>query len=307
VSERSWSEEPAAFAAVDGTQLRGTITRPPANPAPAALVLSGSGPLDRDSNMPGQRLDVGKALAEALAAHGVGSPRYDKRGVGESGGDYLTTGFEQETSDARALDALRRVPGIDAARVTVIGHSVGATIAIRLASDEQAPAAVVLLSGASRPGAVVMESQSERIAASMRGPSRLVKSWFLRRQERVRELLLSSSGDTVRVGRTELPARWFREYMAYDPASDLRSVRCPVLAITGRKDLQVDPGDVAHMSRLSEAPFTGETPDLLTHLLRSDTGPPGLSRYRAQLKAPVDADLLERVAVWTAARASTSA
>ena len=106
--------------------------------APAALLLNGSGPLDRDSNMPGQVLNVAPALASALAARGVASLRFDKRGVGESGGEYLTTGFDLETSDAAdALVGAPRHAGDRPGRVTVIGHSVGATIAIRLASGDE--------------------------------------------------------------------------------------------------------------------------------------------------------------------------
>ncbi len=109
-------DEAFEFAAEDGTRLVGTLTRADtAGPSPAALLLNGSGPLDRDSNMPGQALDVAKTLAEGLAARGVASLRYDKRGVGESSGEYLTTGFGQEASDAsRALSALRAAPAVDA-------------------------------------------------------------------------------------------------------------------------------------------------------------------------------------------------
>ena len=106
------------FAARDGTRLAGTLTP---GAAPAALILSGSGPLDRDSNMKGQALNVGNALAEVLATRGLASLRYDKRGVGESGGEYLMTGFEQETDDARAALGV-----LDSDRRVVIGHSVGA-------------------------------------------------------------------------------------------------------------------------------------------------------------------------------------
>ena len=129
------------FPADDGTRLAGTLTLPSAPGLVAgALLLSGSGPLDRDSNMPQQRLDVAAALAAALAAHGVASLRFDKRGVGASGGEYLSAGFQRETADAgAALAALRGSPSIDPERVAIAGHSVGATIAIRLAAAAAHP------------------------------------------------------------------------------------------------------------------------------------------------------------------------
>ena len=68
-------------------RLEGTLSMPGTpGPHPAALLLSGSGPLDRDSNMARQRLDVAQALASGLASCGVASLRFDKRGVGMSGG-----------------------------------------------------------------------------------------------------------------------------------------------------------------------------------------------------------------------------
>jgi uncharacterized protein len=290
----------------DGARLSGTLTTPEGTsdrPAVAALLLSGSGPLDRDSNMTGQALNVGNALASALAAHGVASLRYNKRGVGRSAGAYLTTGFEQETLDASAaLEALRRLDGIDGDRTAVVGHSVGGTIAVRLASSDRTLAGAVLLSASAQTGAEVMRWQSERIAASLTGISRLFARRFLRRQERERRRLVDSSGDILRTGKTELPARWLREFMAYDPKADLPSLRCPVLAITGRSDLQVDPDDVAHIGELVTGEFSGHTPDELTHVLRRHPGPPSLATYPAQLERPVDPELLACVAAWIAAR-----
>ncbi len=296
--------EPFEFSAEDGTLLRGTLEMPSApTGVPGALLLSGSGPLDRDSNMPGQDLNIGNALASALLAHGVGSLRFDKRGVGHSDGDYLTTGFDRETRDAAsALDALRLADGIDRDQVVVVGHSVGATIAIRLASETQWIAGAVLLAGSVRSGEEVMRWQTDRIAGSLGWPSRLFGGRFKRRQADTRQLLLESSEDIVRADGTDLPARWFREYMAYDPTEDLRTIRCPVLAITGQNDVQVDPNDVARIGQLVASPFTGATPDALTHILRRHTGPPGLATYPAQLKHHADPELLEQVAAWIAGR-----
>jgi pimeloyl-ACP methyl ester carboxylesterase len=199
------------------------------------------------------------------------------------------------------LRALRDASGVDSSRVTVVGHSVGATIAIRLAARHDWVAGAVLLCGACQSGLVVMQRQSERIAASFGGLQRLFAGRFLRGQERVRKALLASTGDVVREARQELPAGWFREYMGYDPRSDLRAVRCPVLAITGQKDLQVEHEDVARIGELVQGPFTGLTPADLTHVLRTDDGAPSLSSYSAQLQRPVDASLLETVVAWTAA------
>jgi hypothetical protein len=294
-------DEPLELVADNGVRLVGTLERPSgSSAAPAALILNGSGPLDRDSNVKRQRLGVAPAIAAALAARGVASLRIDKRGVGESGGDHLTSGFDRETADAAAaLAALRGAPGIDPAAVAVVGHSAGATIAIRLARGD-ALAGVVLLAAAARSGEEVMRDQSERIAASLRGLTRLVAGTMVRRQERARRRLRESTEDVVRIDGKRLPARWLREFMAYDPAADLPEVRCPVLAITGAKDLQVEPGDVARIGALVGGPFEGEVPEDLTHLLRRHPGPPSLSTYRAQLRGPVDAWLLERVSAWTA-------
>ena len=268
-------------------------------PSPAVLLLSGSGPLDRDSNMDGQTLDVSKTLAAAFAERGVASLRYDKRGAGASEGAYLRTGFDEETEDARAaLTALAGASALDSRRFGIVGHSVGATIAVRLAAGNADLAAIVLLATAARPGVEVMERQSEMIAATLRG-ARFWRPLLLRRQARARRRILASTGDVVRLGLHRLPAKWFREFMAYEPRADLARIACPVLAITGSDDVQADPADVAEIGRIVRAPFTGSTPDGLTHVLRRmQDGRPGLAGYRSQLKQPVDAELVEHVVGW---------
>jgi pimeloyl-ACP methyl ester carboxylesterase len=297
-------EEPFEFLVEGGVRLRGTLTRSGGGgPTPSVLIISGSGPLDRNSNMPGQTLNVANTLASHLARHGIASLRYDKRGTGESPGDYRRTGFEDEHRDARqALDALYGAAGVDAGSVAVIGHSVGATIAIRLASTSDRLAAAVLLGAAARSGLEVMEQQSERIAATMGRfrwwqPRRFVSS-----QARERRLLFESREDVVTAGGQELPARWFREYMRYHPAADLGSITCPVLAITGMSDVQVDPRDVDRLGRAVRGEFTGDTPEHLTHLLRIDAGPPGLRTYQAQMRRPMDPRLLNDISAWLSAR-----
>jgi pimeloyl-ACP methyl ester carboxylesterase len=300
-------ETPFDFTGEGRLRLSGTVVRPQeGDPAPAALIISGSGPLDRDSNMPGQTLNIGRTLASHLSQQGIASLRYDKRGVAASSGEYLRTGFDDETRDAlHAVDALRGAAGIDPRRVCAIGHSVGAAIAIRLAAERDWLAAAVLLSAAACSGLEVMRQQSDRIAATMSWWQRPRR--FLETQARERRRLLESRDDVITLGGQELPARWFREYMHYDPAPDLSRIACPLLAITGRSDVQVDPGDVERIRSAVHCDFTGQTPDHLTHLLRTDAGPPGLRTYAAQMRRPMDQGTLEMIGAWLGHRLGRAA
>jgi uncharacterized protein len=124
---------------------------------------------------------------------------------------------------------------------------------------------------------------------------------MLREQERVRDMLLASQGDVLSIDDTELPARWMREFMAYDPSADAPAIRCPVLAVTGRKDIQVDAEDVERLGALVGGPFEGEVPVDLTHVLRRHGRRAGIDTYPAQIAKPMDPWLVDRVVSWVAA------
>jgi pimeloyl-ACP methyl ester carboxylesterase len=184
----------------------------------------------------------------------------------------------------------------------VIGHSVGATIGMRLVRHPNPPDAYVLLAAAAQSGERVMAWQSRRIAETQPIPSRWFRSFVERRHAADRERLMASTTPTLRIRRQTLPAAWFRSYMTHDPTADLAAIDRPVLAITGHNDAQVDPSDATTMGQLVAGVFDGETPPDLTHLLRRDDGPPGLRSYSSQLRRPPDRGVIERVATWTAAR-----
>src|SRR3954471_2381369 len=116
--------------------LNGTLTLPDQGlPVPAVLIASGSGPLDRDSNHRRARFDVARQLAHAFARGGLASLRYDKRGVGESPGDWRRAGLHDNLDDlGAALASLAARPEVDPARLLVAGHSEGALLAAALAA-----------------------------------------------------------------------------------------------------------------------------------------------------------------------------
>jgi hypothetical protein len=93
-------------------------------------------------------------------------------------------------------------------------------------------------------------------------------------------------------------AKWMREFLAYDPADDLRRIRVPILAVTGAKDIQVDPENLARMAELVTAPFEAHVASDVTHLLRTDSGRGGLAAYKEQMKRPVDPRVRDLIVDW---------
>lgn len=289
-----------------GTTLRGTLTLPADGAIgrrPAVLLIVGSGPLDRDSNHRRLRLEISRALAESLAREGIASLRYDKRGVGASGGgDWRAVGFWDGVQDARAaLEALGAQPEIDAERIAVAGHSEGALIATALAGRGAPVHGVVLLAGSAVPGQDVLEWQARSIVATLpatvRRLLRLLRidpvAKALANQARVR----ATSTPVSRIGGVRVNTGWMREFMDYDPAQDLARVDVPLLAITGDKDLQVNPDDLSIIHDTVAGSETIRMTDL-THTMRRQIGRPSLSAYRSEVREPVDPALLTHVVGW---------
>lgn len=297
------------FAAGDA-RLVGTLALPAGTPLAAALLVPGSGRVDRDSDHPRMRLGITRELAHALAGAGVASLRYDKRGVGASGGDFLSAGLSDNTTDAAAaLAALRdRLPGVP---VVLVGHSEGAIIATRLAADEPDLAGAVLLAAPAVVGERMLAWQTRQIVPTMprlvRGILRLLRIDLVEKQRRNVERFRQSTTDVIRLEGRRVNAKWHRELIAYDPAPDLARLSMPVLAITGDHDLQVDPDDLERIAALVAGPVETDRPERLTHLLRRDPGDTAsFAAYRALVTQPVDRELLDRVASWAAARGRAS-
>jgi pimeloyl-ACP methyl ester carboxylesterase len=283
--------------------LVGTLALPAgAGPFPAVVIASGSGPLDRDSNHKRARFDVGRALAHALTEAGFATYRYDKRGVGESPGDWRTVGFTDNVDDLhRALDAVRARPEVDADRVLLAGHSEGALLAAGVAARGAPVAGVVLLSTSATPGEELLRWQARQIAPSLPAPVRallrLLRTDLEKKVAKNHERIKATTTDVARVGGAKLNARWTREFMAHDPRQDLAGLSVPVLAITGAKDLQSKPDDLDVIASLVPRATVQRVPDL-THTLRLQPGPASLAAYRKELREPVNRMVLADVSQW---------
>lgn len=309
----TWVEQRVSFRGATAP-LAGTITLPtPAGvetsprSVPGMLLIPGSGPVDRDSNAPRLPLAVTKDLAHALAEAGIASLRYDKRGVGASGGgDWRAAGLWDLLDDARsALDCLTEHPAVAADRLGVLGHSEGALLATRLTATDPRIQAVVLLSSSASSGEETLAWQARMITPTLpalaRGILRILRIDPVAKAAKTHARIKATTGDVERIGGVRMNTAWFREFLAYDPRADLASITVPTLAITGAKDLQVNPNDLTVIDSLVRGPVeTHLLPDV-THILRCDPGPPTLRTYRAQTREPVDAEVLALVSEWAQA------
>lgn len=308
--------------------LAATLALPAgAGPVPAAVLVSGSGPVDRNSDAPKLAIDSTRQLAHALAAAGIASLRYDKRGVGQSrllrdattedSNGWKRVGLFDNADDvAAAFTALAARPEADRERLFLIGHSEGAMLVTRVAARLLAepagphPAGVVLLSGSATPGDALLRWQAAAIAptlpAPVRGLLKLLRTDLVRQASRTHRKIRATTTDVARVGGAKLNAKWFREFLDYDPRPDLSRLDVPVLAITGSKDLQTNPADLAVIADTVPGPVqTWLAPDV-SHLLRTQPAAPSPRAYKEEVRRPVDATVLDRVTDWLTAQAHSA-
>jgi hypothetical protein len=164
-SAQTATERAEKFGGAGNSPLEGTLLLPAGadgRKVPAVLLIAGSGPIDRDGNVVGieQKGDMLKQFAERLAANGVASFRYDKRGLRNTPDvpakdEDLPAYLSWENFQADALAAFRHLaalPDIDGARVAVLGHSEGGFFALLIARDagERGPAALILAASTAR-------------------------------------------------------------------------------------------------------------------------------------------------------------
>lgn len=221
--------------------LGGTLVVP-ARPGrhPAALLLGPMGPLDRDGTAAGRR--PVRDLAEALAAAGIASLRFDKRPVSwpEARDPRLTLERELVADAAWALAQLRARPEVDPARVFVVGLGVGGTVAPEVASRRGPVAAVAVLSAPPHPWPLALVEQ----ARARQAAGAPVLAQLERDADRV--LLGRLGPDELFAG---YPASWWSDLAGRDPAAAALRLGRPLLVLRGQKDDLVTEDDLKRFQR----------------------------------------------------------
>jgi len=243
---------------VENVTLAATLTIPPGKgPFPAVELITGSGPQDRDESLMGHKPFL--VLSDYLTRHGIEVLRADDRGTGKSSGvfaDATTADFATDTEAGIAF--LKTRPEVDPHRIGLIGHSEGAVIAPMVAARNKDVAFIVMMAGTGVPGDQVLVAQGEAITVASGGDPAKAAADAAKEKEMLRlvetekdqaalekELREKMAGQVpeAQVGMQikQLTSPWMRYFLTYDPATALRKVTCPVLALNGSLDKQVLP------------------------------------------------------------------
>jgi pimeloyl-ACP methyl ester carboxylesterase len=319
-------------------KLAGTLTLPKGDgPFPAVLLITGSGPQDRDETILGHKPFL--VIADALTRRGIAVLRVDDRGTGKSTGTFTTaTSFDFAEDVEAGLRYLTTRPEIDKKHLGLIGHSEGGIIAPIVASRNKDVAFIVLLAGTGLPGDEIINLQGRLISKAMG-----TKEADLDASERIQRKLFAMikaeppGKELMQKLKTTLQAEvatltpeqrkemdkmggmaaaeaslpmftqpWFKTFLSHDPAPVLRKVTCPVLAINGELDLQVPVKQ--NLEAIEAALKAGGNKDYtikalpkLNHLFQTaTTGAP--SEY-GRIDETVNTAVLQLLGDWITARA----
>ena len=294
----------------DGVRLAGTICLPSGEGSfPSVLMIHGSGPFDRDENTKGQKMNIFNTIAHYLATKDIASLRYDKRGCGKSLGNYWEAGFYDLIQDAKAVyEYLASQQYVKNGSVFLLGHSEGAHIAQRVSLEYSTIAGLILIAPTVQKLEQVMMWQADKSKEAIEKGEGLTNLlikliWKLTGDpSKAMSVIIQRTRNTnkasVRYWWQKINAKWLRELLDYDPVDTIRNVSCPILAITGDKDVQVDPKDVIQIAELATGEVEYHIVPNLTHILRLDEQTPFILRYRQLLKTDMDHSILNIIQDW---------
>jgi dienelactone hydrolase len=319
----------------DSIKFAGTLTLPPTKgPHPAVVMITGSGPQNRDEELFGFK--PFKIIADHFTRNGITVLRYDDRGVGGSGGNTLQSTTADFAKDAlAAIHFLQSRSDINPKQIGLCGHSEGGIVAPLAASQSTDVVFIICIAGTGVDGRTLLLAQEEAImhadSASEEKIQKALKSSKLiyelmvsgkdldevRKEFRasvvdqlnsmteVQRKAITNQEEFIKIGVeariASLQSPWFKFFLTYDPALALKKVKCPVLALFGELDTQV-PAELnkkameSPLKKAGNKDYTFKVIPRADHLfLLAKTGSP--SEY-ASLKKEFVSGFLDTISDW---------
>ncbi|HEY1376930.1 MAG TPA: alpha/beta fold hydrolase [Gemmataceae bacterium] len=283
-------------------ELPGTLSMPVGDgPFPAVVLVHGSGPHDRDETIgPNKPL---RDLADGLASRGIAVLRYEKR-TRQHGGKLMGTPItikEEVLDDAlAAVTLLRQTPGVDPKRVYVVGHSLGAMLAPKLATLDPKLAGIAVLAGNARPLEDLIVEQFTYLGKLGGEPDAVVMERIDKikaQAAKVKDPKLSAETPVEELP-LNVPAAYWLSLRGYEPATVAANLTVPVLVLSGERDYQVPAADYEVWSKALAGKPTATLKRYpgLNHLFMAGDGPATPADY--QKEGHVAEQVVEDVAGW---------
>ncbi|MGE0088651.1 MAG: alpha/beta hydrolase family protein [Bacteroidales bacterium] len=306
--------------------LAGTLTLPAKEGSfPAVVLISGSGPQDRNEEIFGHKPFL--IIADFLTRNGIAVLRFDDRGTAKSEGDLKNATSMNFADDVEfALEYLKSRKEINSKQIGLIGHSEGGIIAPIVAARSKDVSFIILLAGTGIPGNELLLLQQELISKAMgiseeeisknrkinKGAFDIVlnstdnEKLASELTEYIKEVSKNNPDSEKPAGLTEdeyikmqvdqLTSPWMIYFIKYNPYLILKDVKCPVLALNGEKDLQVPPKE--NLQAIKKGLFEGGNKNVvakelpgLNHLFQECiTGAPSEYAQIEQTFSPVALD-----------------
>ena len=301
-----YKEESISFTNA-GYTFNGTLTLPQncSKTTPVVLMVTGSGQQNRDEELFDHKPFA--VIADALARQGIASLRYDDRGWGDKSLDFsqfTTADFLQDA--ASALPLLRKRFN----KVGVLGHSEGGTIAMMLASEGKADF-IVSLAGMAISGKETLVMQNRQAMSALGLPKDVVDSYCttisnildeIAKGKKTSEISIDGVPDNLKpILKRELEqtsSPYIRHFITLDAGKQLSNIKCPVLALNGTKDTQVDcTANTTQLEKcLTNCKHTIKKIDGANHLFQHCTTG-SIVEYQ-QIEETIAPDVLETITKW---------
>lgn len=301
-----YKEESVSFTNA-GYTFGGTLTLPVncTKQTPVVLMVTGSGQQDRDETLFDHKPFA--VIADYLARNGIASLRYDDRGWGDKAvnfTDFTTSDFKQDAE--AALKVLRGRFG----KVGILGHSEGGTIAMLLAEEGKTDF-IVSLAGMAVSGKETLVLQNRTAMASLGVPKDEVDKYITVVENALGEIANGKKVDEINIDgcRAELKPvlrkaleqgdnPYIRHFITVDASKQLAKIKCPVLALNGTKDTQVDCAtNIAALEKgLTGCKHIIKKLDGLNHLFQHCTT--GSVIEYQQIEETIAPEVLETVTKW---------
>lgn len=288
-----------------GLSLVGTLSEPlKQNAKTVVLCIQGSGPLDRNSNSPKMELGLFDVMAKEFCEKQIACLRFDKRGTGQSEGNYYQSGHFDFVNDVAGWIKFLREKGFQ--KIFLLGHSEGTIIAAQLAKDVEG---LILLCPFVESLEKLLIMQAKELEKNFTDTGKVNSSLYAlfkffwgsipETQEKLIERIKTSNSSYIKHFFKKIPAKWIRELNSLDYGLIYSKVDIPSLVIGGKKDIQCSHGDVNIIAETMALKADSLVYPNLTHILRNwKEEDYSFGTYSRQIKQEVDPSLVCHLTNW---------